>query len=156
MIVPIHRAYFDDVVVYADTLGLFTGTGEGDFKKVLDELGAFRHDMRLLLYPGVTPYSFGYVVETNVDGRWESIRAGEIALPAPITSTAPTTPSAGRSARCNCKRATSLSSARTFFGAASSARSFGFSHERHFDQQHPQPSFCCSPRRRTRHDSKLA
>ena len=78
MIVPIQRAYFDDVVVFADTLGLFTGAGEGDLKKVLGELGAFRHDMRLLLYPGVTPNSFGYVAETNVDGRWESIRAGEI------------------------------------------------------------------------------
>jgi hypothetical protein len=78
MIVAIHRAYFDDVVVYADTLGLFTGEGEGDLKKVLDELGAFAPDIRLLLYPGVGVNEFGFVVEQIIDGRWQSIRAGDL------------------------------------------------------------------------------
>jgi hypothetical protein len=78
MLVPIHSAYFADVVVHADTLGLFTGEGEGDLKKIFDDLGAFRDDTRVLLYPGVTPNSFGYFVETNTDGRWESVRSGEL------------------------------------------------------------------------------
>ena len=78
MIVPIQRAYFDDVVVYADTLGLFTGEGEGDLKAKLDELGAFAPDVRLLLFPGDGVNSFGFVVEKNYAGRWESILAGDL------------------------------------------------------------------------------